>query len=133
MPRTKPHSQGSGIIRVLIVDDDQSVREGIKAVIGHEPDIQVVGEAVNGSEAIEAARAMMPDVILMDIVMPGMDGIEATARIREKTPSARVLMLSQYRNEQYVRRAKELGVAGFVNKNLSLRDLLAAIRAAARG
>jgi DNA-binding NarL/FixJ family response regulator len=120
-------------IRILIVDDHKFVRDGIKAVIAHEPDMQIVGEASNGLEAINAARVLMPDVILMDVRMPEMDGMEATRNICSSTPSARILILTQHDDERYRERAKQLGASGFINKRTTVRDLQVAIRTVARG
>jgi DNA-binding NarL/FixJ family response regulator len=120
-------------IRVLIADDHAIVREGVRALLKLSEDIEVVGEAANGLEAIEAARALSPDVILMDIAMPGLGGLEATLEIRKTDPGAKILVLTQYEDREYIRRFLKAGVAGYVLKKSAGADLAAAIRAAARG
>lgn len=120
-------------IRVLIADDHAIVREGVRAILALSEDIAVVGEAADGREAIEAARRLRPDVILLDIAMPGLGGLEATVEIRKENPDARILVLSQYDDREYVRRFLKLGVAGYVLKKAAGSALTAAIRAAHRG
>ena len=120
-------------IRVLIVDDHGHVWEIIKAVIALDQGIQVVGEAANGLEAVAAARRPTPNVILMDITMPLMDGLEATKRIRIEFPSARVLILSQYDDEHHRNRAIMNGASGFLSKTLIRDGLVPAIRMVASG
>jgi len=120
-------------IRVLIADDHAIVREGIRALLTLSDDIEVVGEAADGREAIAAARKLGPDVILMDIAMPGLGGLEATLEILREDPHAKILVLSQYDDREYVRRFLKAGVSGYVLKKAAGSDLTAAIRAAARG
>ncbi len=120
-------------IRVLIADDHAIVREGIRALLKLSDDIEVVGEAADGHEAIEAARRLRPDVILMDIAMPGLGGLEATLEIRRENPDAKIVVLSQYEDREYVRRFLKAGVSGYVLKKAAGSALTAAIRAAARG
>jgi DNA-binding NarL/FixJ family response regulator len=120
-------------IRVLIADDHAIVREGIRALLKLSDDIDVVGEAADGQEAIEAARRLRPDVILMDIAMPGLGGLEATLEIRKEDPDAKILVLSQYEDREYVRRFLKAGVSGYVLKKAAGSALTAGIRAAARG
>jgi DNA-binding NarL/FixJ family response regulator len=120
-------------IRVLIADDHAIVREGVRALLTLSDDIDVVGEAADGHEAIEAARRLNPDVILMDIAMPGLGGLEATLEIRKENPSVKVLVLSQYEDREYVRRFLKAGVSGYVLKKAAGSALTAAIRAASRG
>jgi DNA-binding NarL/FixJ family response regulator len=120
-------------IRVLIADDHAIVREGIRALLALSDDIVVVGEAEDGRQAVEAARRLRPDVILMDIAMPGLGGLEATVEIRRENPEARILVLSQYDDREYVRRFLKLGVSGYVLKKAAGADLTSAIRAARRG
>ncbi len=120
-------------IKVLIVDDHVVVREGIRVLLGLQPDIQVVGEAVDGTEAIRKARELMPDIVLMDIAMPGMDGLEATRELNEKGIPSRVLMLTQYADEANVRASERVGAFGFIPKKSASSMLLAAIRAADKG
>jgi DNA-binding NarL/FixJ family response regulator len=120
-------------IRVLIADDHAIVREGVRALLKLSDDIEVVGEAANGLEAIEAARALSPDVILMDIAMPGLGGLEATLEIRKENPAARILVLTQYEDREYIRRFLKAGVSGYVLKKAAGADLTSAIRAVQRG
>jgi DNA-binding NarL/FixJ family response regulator len=120
-------------IRVLIADDHAIVREGIRALLTLSDDIAVVGEAADGHEAVEAARRLNPDIILMDIAMPGLGGLEATIEIKKENPDAKILVLSQYEDREYVRRFLKLGVSGYVLKKAAGSALTAAIRAAARG
>jgi DNA-binding NarL/FixJ family response regulator len=120
-------------IRVLIADDHAIVRDGVRALLALSDDITVVGEAANGREAIELARRLRPDVILMDIAMPGLGGLEATIEIRKEDPQARVLVLTQYEDREYIRRFLKAGVSGYVLKKAAGSELTAAIRAVHRG
>jgi DNA-binding NarL/FixJ family response regulator len=120
-------------IRVLIADDHAIVREGVRALLALSDDIAVVGEASDGREAIDAVRRLRPDVILIDIAMPGLGGLEATVEIRKENPEAKILVLSQYDDREYVRRFLKLGVSGYVLKKAAGSALTAAIRAAYRG
>ncbi len=119
-------------IRVLVVDDQALVRQGFAVILGAEPDITVVGEAADGAEAIDAAVALQPDVVLMDVRMPGMDGITATATICANT-SARVLILTTYDLDEYVYDALRAGASGFLLKSMRGRDLVDAVRVVAAG
>lgn len=120
-------------IRVLIADDHAIVREGVRALLTMADDIEVVGEASNGQEAVDLARTLSPDVILMDIAMPGLGGLEATIAIRKENPAARVLVLTQYEDREYIRRFLKIGVSGYVLKKAAGSELTAAIRAVHRG
>jgi DNA-binding NarL/FixJ family response regulator len=120
-------------IRILIVDDHAIVRDGIRALLALSPDLTVVGEAGGGREAIALARSLAPDVILMDIAMPDLGGLEATVEIRKARPDARIVILSQYADAEYVRRFLRAGVSGYVLKKAAGADLVAAIRAVHRG
>lgn len=111
------------ILRVMVVDDHPVVREGLRAMLCSDPEIQVVGEASDGSEAVELVEQLQPDVVLTDIRMPGMNGIEATQRIKEKRPSTVVIVLTMYDNEIYVIQALRAGAAGYLVKDSS-RELL---------
>jgi len=118
-------------IKVLVVDDHAIVRDGIRALLGVQKDMQVVGEAVDGKDALEKARKLSPDVVLMDIVMPVMNGLEATRHICRECERAKVLMLTQYDDEENVLASKQVGARGFIPKRSASTQLLAAIRAAA--
>ncbi|MEM9386555.1 MAG: response regulator transcription factor [Pseudomonadota bacterium] len=122
------------MLRVLVVDDQQLVRRGFAMVLGHEPDIEVVAEAGDGVEAIAAARQHQPDVILMDIRMPELDGLEATARIlAEVGDSTRVIILTTFDPDEYVYRALQAGASGFVLKDIPPEDLVKAVRTVVAG
>ena len=118
------------IIRVLLVDDHQVVREGLKRMLEPDKDIKVVGEAVNGEDAITQAELLSPDVILMDIKMPDMDGITATRQLRQKMPDIKVIMLTLY---EYVTEAVEAGASGYILKDASRERLIQAIHDAYDG
>ena len=122
------------MLRVMVVDDQALVRRGFALVLDNEPDIEVVAEAGTGVEAIEKAREQQPDIILMDIRMPEMDGLEATARILETgdTPS-RVIILTTFDPDEYVFRALQAGASGFVLKDIPPESLVEAVRTVADG
>jgi DNA-binding NarL/FixJ family response regulator len=120
-------------IRVLVVDDHAIVREGLCTLLSEEEDIEIVGEARNGREAVQMAASHEPDVILMDLVMPEMDGIAATKAIREKRLPGRVLVLTSFSEDQRVPDAIQAGAIGYLLKDVLKGELLRAIRAAARG
>ena len=115
-------------IRVLIADDHALVRDGIKALLSLTPDIEVIGEATDGRQAIDRCRELKPDVVLMDIAMPGLGGLEATMELKREAPDTRVLVLTQYDDPEYVRRFLKIGVAGYVLKRMLGSDLASAIR-----
>jgi len=121
------------VTRVLLADDHMVVRIGLTALIDSEPDMQVVGEAENGREAIERARDLLPDVIVMDISMPEMDGLEATRRIRNELPACHVLILTVHAQEKYLFPVLKAGGAGYVLKSTVDTELLDAIRTVAAG
>ena len=118
----------SHVISVLIADDQALVREGLRMLLEAEPDITVAGEAGNGSEAIAAARRLDPDVVLMDVRMPDMDGIEATAQLVRAGSRARILMLTTFDLDKYVYQAMRAGASGFLLKDASHDQLATAIR-----
>ena len=120
-------------IRVLVVDDHTIVRDGICALLGLAGDIEVVGEAANGKEALEMVGKLTPDVVLMDIAMPIMDGLEATRRIRKEFPGIKVLALTQYDDREYVFPAIEGGACGFISKTAASSELASGIRSVHRG
>jgi DNA-binding NarL/FixJ family response regulator len=119
-------------IRVLIADDHRLFAEALEAILAGEPDIEVVGRARNGEEAVEQALAMSPDVILMDIAMPVVDGVEATKRIRKLQSDACVLMLTGSNSRTDVARAREAGAAAYVTKDRIAAQLIEAIHEIAR-
>ena len=120
-------------IRVLVVDDHALLRDGIRALLALHDDIEVVGEAAEGREAIDKVRQFSPDVVLMDIAMPLMDGLEATRRIHKENPKAKVLILTQHDNREYMLSSIKAGVAGFVPKRAVASELVSAIRVVHQG
>jgi DNA-binding NarL/FixJ family response regulator len=120
-------------IRVLIVDDHAVVRDGIRAVLALQRDMQVVGEAVNGKEGVAKTMDLLPDVVVMDIVMPEMNGLDAAKEINQKTKTAKVLMLTQYDDDENVLASKKAGAVGFIPKASASSRLLTGIRSVARG
>lgn len=120
-------------IKVLIVDDHTLVREGIRAMLGIIPDIEIVGEASNGKEALAKIRDLLPDIVLMDLAMPIMGGLEATRRIHKTFPSVKVLALTQYDDNEYVIPLIEAGAKGFITKMAAFSELSTAIRAIYQG
>ena len=115
-------------IRVLVVDDHAILRDGIRSLLERQSDISVVGEATNGREAMAYVSEYMPDIVLMDIAMPGMDGIEATHQIKKLYPEVHVLILSQYDSQEYIDPLLKAGASGYVLKNSGGRELISAIR-----
>lgn len=120
-------------IRVLIADDHRILREGIKALLSEAAEIKVVGEAADGRTAVELCVKLDPDVVLMDVAMPGLGGLEATIEIRRLHPRTKVLVLTQYEEREYVRRFLKAGVSGFVLKRTAGSSLVDAIRDVHRG
>jgi DNA-binding NarL/FixJ family response regulator len=121
------------LIRVLIADDHRIVRQGLRHVCELAGGFRVVGEAENGRQAVKLARQLQPDVILMDINMPVWDGVQATSLIVDENPSARVIILTMYRQDQYVFQAIKAGARGYLLKDIDEQDLVIAIRAVHRG
>jgi two-component system response regulator NreC len=120
-------------IRILLADDHTVLRSGLRALLAAQGDLEIAGEAADGGEALRLAQTIKPDVVVMDIAMPGVNGIDATARIRRELPSTRVLILSMHDDQGYLRQALRAGASGYVLKKAADTELLAAIRAAARG
>jgi NarL family two-component system response regulator LiaR len=120
-------------IRVLIVDDHSMVRRGLATILKIKPDLQLVGEASNGREAVEVCSRVQPDVILMDLVMPEMGGAAATDAIRKQWPQVQVIALTSFQEKELVREALQAGAIGYLLKNVSADDLAAAIREAHAG
>jgi len=121
------------MIRVLVADDHPVVRHGLCTMLELESDIEVVGRAADGAEAVDAARRTRPDIILMDVQMPNVDGIQALRQIRNDDPQARVIVLTTYRNEDYIFPALQAGARGYLLKDTSREELADAIRQVAAG
>jgi NarL family two-component system response regulator LiaR len=120
-------------IRVLVVDDHAVVRQGLRAFLDVQEDVEVVGEATNGVEAVEQTRQLLPDVVLMDLVMPEMDGIEATRKIRALSPRTQVIVLTSFAEDEKVFPSIKAGALGYLLKDVSPAELVKAIQAAHRG
>jgi DNA-binding NarL/FixJ family response regulator len=120
-------------IRVLVADDHGLMREGVKALLAATDDIEVVGEAEDGDDAIREVRRLDPEIVLMDVAMPGLGGLEATLVIRKEKPDVKILVLTQYVDREYVSRFLKAGVSGYVLKKAAASELVAAIRAVHRG
>ena len=133
MPEGERPQPGPGRIRLLIVDDHPVVRDGLRGILEGSPDFEVVGEAANGAEAVTRARALRPDVVLMDLRMPDVDGVTAIKRLAELGVEARVLVLTTYDTDADVVPAIEAGATGYLLKDSPRSDLLRAVRAAVHG
>src|SRR6202167_1117615 len=120
-------------IRILLADDHAVVRQGFKMILGEQPDMEIVGEAGNGREALQLAESLKPDLVVMDVAMPELNGIEATRRMIDVAPHARVLALSMHKDSVYVREILRAGARGYLLKDSISSDLLAAVRDIARG
>ncbi len=120
-------------ITVLLADDHTVVRQGLKALLQAKGDVEVVGEAENGRQAVQMARKLLPDVVVMDIAMPILNGLEATRQITREAPGVKVLILSSYNDDEYVHQLTEAGATGYLLKQTAATDLLKAIREAKNG
>lgn len=121
------------LIRVLLAEDHTIVRQGLRALLQSDAGFAIVGEARNGREAVELARTLSPDVILMDIAMPVLNGLEASRQVLTANPAARIIVLSAHSDDEYVERTRSAGVAGFLEKQTSAEILTKAIREVAAG
>jgi DNA-binding NarL/FixJ family response regulator len=121
------------VVRVLVVDDQQLMREGIASLLSIQDGIEIIGTAANGREALEQAVRMKPDVILMDVRMPLMDGVMATEQVRRQVPGCKILMLTTFDDEEYVLEALRRGASGYLLKDIPARDLAQAVQAVHRG
>ncbi len=131
-PRSRP-SAAEAPLRLLLVDDQQLIREGLRTLLEIEPDLSIAGEAADGAAAVAAFEQLAPDVVLMDVRMPGMDGVEATRRIRAQHQDARILVLTTFDEDELVFEAIRAGARGYLLTDVSGADLAAAIRTIARG
>jgi DNA-binding NarL/FixJ family response regulator len=120
-------------VRILLADDHAVVRQGFRMILAAQPSMEIVAEASNGREAVEMAERLQPDVVVMDVTMPELNGIEATRRIGQVVPRARVLALSMHKDSVYVREILRAGARGYLLKDALDRDLVAAVEAVARG
>src|ERR1700739_1154965 len=120
-------------IKVLIADDHALMRQGLRALLQTESDIEIVAEAETGREAVQLARTLKPDVVLMDIAMPLLSGLEATRQIVKRAPASRVLILSSYNDDEYVHQLAEAGGAGYLLKQATYSDVVRAVREARKG
>ena len=121
------------LIRIVLVDDHAILRQGLRRLLEDEPDIEVVGEAGNGLEAVAVARALAPDIVLMEVVIPRLNGIEAAKQIKQSNPATAVLALSAYDDDRYVLGLLEAGAAGYLLKSATAQELIHAIRAVHAG
>lgn len=120
-------------IRVLVADDHAILRDGLRALLALYDDIEVIGEASNGREAIDTIRKLLPDVVLMDIAMPFMDGLEATRRVHKESPKIKILILTQHDNREYILSSIKSGATGYIPKKAVASELVDAIRVVYRG
>jgi len=115
-------------VRILLVEDHVVMREGLRGLISQQADMEVVGEASDGNEAVELARRLKPDIIIMDVRMQGMDGVEATQQIKEEMPDSKVVVLSAYGNREYIMGMAKAGMSGYLLKDCAFEELVGAIR-----
>src|SRR2546421_6834110 len=125
-----PHTRKT---RILLVDDHAVVRQGCKMLLDAQPDMEIVGEASNGREAVESAETLRPDIVVMDVAMPELNGIEATRRLAASAPHTRVIALSMHKDSVYVREILRAGARGYLLKDSGAEDLVSAVRAVASG
>jgi DNA-binding NarL/FixJ family response regulator len=120
-------------IKILIADDHKMVREGLKALLSSQPDFTIIGEASDGHETVKKVKELEPDIVLMDISMPNLNGLEATRQIRRKFPKTKVLILTMHLNEEYIFQSLQLGASGYLLKENAAEDLISAIRSVQEG
>lgn len=123
----------TNVLRVLIADDHTIVRSGIRLLLEAETDINVVGEALDGNQALAMVQTLLPDIVLMDIAMPGMDGLEATRQIKNHWPNIKVLVLTMHRSDEYFFEMIKAGASGYILKGAETSDLINAVRVVGRG
>ncbi len=131
--RQRPPIRGAQRIRLLIADDHALLRQALRVLLEAQEGLEVIGEATNGRDAVEGAERLMPDVVLMDMVMPGLNGIEATRQIVKRAPGVRVLILTAYLEDERLLQSLRAGAAGYVVKNSDMEELLLAIQSVHRG
>jgi DNA-binding NarL/FixJ family response regulator len=132
-PKSAIENRKSKIVRVLLAEDHTIVRKGLRALLADEPDIEVIAEAEDGREAVQMAQQSLPDLVLMDLSMPGLNGLEATRQIKRRAPEVKVLVLTRHANEEYVFQILRAGASGYVVKSAAPAELVSAIRAVYRG
>ena len=121
------------LIKVITVDDHAVMRQGLSVLLGHVEDVQVVGSASDGRQAVQLAQELRPDVLLMDAVMPGLNGLDATRQVKQSLPDARVIMLSGYVDEDQLIESIRAGVDGYIEKSTGIDEVLRAVRTVIRG
>ncbi len=126
-------ADSTGVITVMIVDDHEMVRRGASSYLEAQPDILVVAQAGTGEEAIKLAREFVPDVVLMDLVLPGMDGVEATREVKDISPRTQIIILTSFHQDEYIFPALQAGAISYLLKDVKATELVEAIRRAARG
>lgn len=129
----RPSADGSRVWRILIVEDHALLRAGLKALLAHEPDLEIVGEADNGRDGVRAVAALRPDLVLMDLSIPGMNGIEAIGEIRRRCEDTRVIVLTIHKTDEYIHAALQAGARGYVLKDSTHDELHTAIRTVLSG
>ena len=120
-------------ISVLLVDDHAVVRQGVKMFLGTQPDLSVIGEAGSGAEAVTIAAQLIPDVVLMDLIMPDMDGVEATRRVKQVSPRSQIVVLTSYHEDEHIFPALKAGALSYILKDVSAEELASTVRKAAAG
>jgi DNA-binding NarL/FixJ family response regulator len=134
LPEARVDNEEAAVpVRLLIVDDHALIRSGLRSMLKREPDFEIVGEAGNGREAVELCRSLGPNLVLMDVRMPEMDGLQATRTIKRERPEIAVLMVTMHDNQDYMLEATKAGAAGYVLKDAPRSELLAAVRRAVCG
>ncbi len=121
------------MITIILVDDHKIVRQGIKGLLEDEPDLKVIGEAANGTEGIELVESLKPDILISDLMMDGMNGIDVTREVKKRSPETKTIILSMYNDSGYVTRALKEGARGYVLKGSGIDELVTAIRRVASG
>jgi DNA-binding NarL/FixJ family response regulator len=132
-PLHAPNGKAVSQIRVLLADDHEVVREGLRAVLSFDPEITIVGEAADGESAIDSARALHPNVVVMDVTMPGITGLQATQTLKECCPKTAVVILTRHRHEAFVRECLRIGASGYVLKQSRSTELRRALHVVAQG
>jgi NarL family two-component system response regulator LiaR len=128
-----PNDEHIAIIRVLIADDHTMVRNGLMMILNSYPDIELVGQAANGQEAVEMGKSLHPDVVLMDLLMPEMDGVSATTALQSSNPEIRVIALTSFKEDELIYTAMKAGIVGYLMKDCTADELVNAIRDASKG